>query len=155
MEPARISVEYTVPDRFWKFISEALEDLEACEANPAYQIDMEHWHTPSPHGNGCSVCLAGAVIANRLDIPPYRKCGPAYFKDDRLQDALRTLDILRDGNVRDAIYLFHSYGAPEAADDAIDDVEVISDEYCWYNISPEQFKAWMRKAIDILKKHDV
>ena len=56
----------------------ALKDLEACERSKKYEISMDDWYSPNKVKKKCSVCLAGACIAQRLgDGPTCRS--PEYF----------------------------------------------------------------------------
>lgn len=55
-----------LPEKASDLIRVALADLETIEADPRYMIDMEMWHKPNSH---CKVCLAGAVMAARVDAP--------------------------------------------------------------------------------------
>ena len=58
--------DLTLPDTMADLLEMALGDLEACEADPQYRINMSTWLQKTPRG--CQVCLAGAVIAQR--VPP-------------------------------------------------------------------------------------
>jgi len=47
----------------------ALTDMEKCEADPRYTINMGSWHTPElrdEQGTVCHVCMAGSVMAQRM-----------------------------------------------------------------------------------------
>lgn len=72
-----------LPNKPSKLLKVALEDLEAVEKDLKYRIDMNSWH--QPEDNKCSVCLAGAVMANRL------RCD--------IEKALDPYDLLVDGNI--------------------------------------------------------
>lgn len=56
----------SLPDKPSELILLALEDLEKTEKDGRYRIDMRVYHALMDPGMVCSVCLAGAVIAQRL-----------------------------------------------------------------------------------------
>ena len=88
-----------------ELIRVALDDLRLCEADPTYHIIMSTWHSPYQH-NTCAVCLAGAVMAQSLNIPPGVSADPHYFvADNRLINTLLALDALRTGDVSEALLL--------------------------------------------------
>ena len=71
-----------LPDKLSDLLEVGLEDLEKCEKDERYFIDMGEWHKPWP-GGICAVCMAGSVMAKRLktdsrDLVLY----PASFDDD-------------------------------------------------------------------------
>jgi hypothetical protein len=38
----------TLPEKLSDCLELALRDLEACEQDPAYEVDMKFWHKPQP-----------------------------------------------------------------------------------------------------------
>lgn len=56
-----------LPDKLSELIRVALIDLEKCENDPRYFIDMQEWHHFIA-GVFCQVCLAGAVAAQTIGI---------------------------------------------------------------------------------------
>lgn len=110
----------------WVAIRQALADLKKCEAaSETYSIDMAVWHTGGD--SRCSVCLAGAVMAQSLGASPKGPCHPGKFKG---QTALRlcALDRFRCGQFLLGLELFkesgfhNSRGTLEEASDAAQDV---------------------------------
>jgi len=75
----------------------ALEDLERCEADPRYEVDMGVWHEPFQDST-CQVCAAGAVMAQRLDVGINCSIEPVNFNDD-IRDKLFAINYLRRGNL--------------------------------------------------------
>lgn len=72
-----------LPDDPGELLNLALNDLEACERDPAYEIDMWVWHVPSRLGPGlCYVCLAGSIIAQHSDATVHQNLAPCSFDDD-------------------------------------------------------------------------
>ena len=73
----------------------ALKDLEACEKDPDYEINMNVWHKPV--GDQCMVCLAGAVMAQTFEMPKNRNSGIYQHEHATI---FYGLDELRQGKVR-------------------------------------------------------
>ena len=72
----------TLPNKPSELIRLALADLEACENDEHYQIDMYHWHKPfndNHTGIYCAVCLAGSVIAKTLGTDMNLEKDPLHF----------------------------------------------------------------------------
>ena len=113
-----------------KLIEIALNDLEAMEKTPGVQIDMRSWHDAD--AGGCSVCMAGAVMAKRLgaerDITYY----PRDFPGDTRQ--LNAINLLRVGDVENACYTLKIKNPNDFPDREIID----------YELSPTLFKEQMR-----------
>ena len=70
---------------------QALDDLKRLEKDPRYIIDMAIFHYPS-HSGHCHICLAGAVMASKLD--PREWVVPSYFVE---RDRLMGVDDFRCG----------------------------------------------------------
>jgi hypothetical protein len=87
-----------LPDIPSGLIRLALADLEACERDPQYRIDMEAWHWGAGAGAPCLVCFAGAVIAKTLHQDPHETIQPCYFYPSAARK-LRALDNFRCGFV--------------------------------------------------------
>jgi hypothetical protein len=75
----------------------ALEDLERCEADPRYEVDMGVWHENILNSK-CEVCAAGAVMAQRLDVGINCSIEPVNFNDD-IRDKLFAINYLRRGKL--------------------------------------------------------
>ena len=58
-----MSAVATLPDKPSELIRLALSDLEKCEGDSRYEVDMNEWHVPTQKGHVCYVCLAGSVMA--------------------------------------------------------------------------------------------
>lgn len=89
----------------------ALEDLARVEADPRYEVNMGVWHDNFGHGR-CHVCLAGAVIAGTMGVPPTQKISAPedavslYTRKemseavaDGVQTRLTALDFVRIGDI--------------------------------------------------------
>ncbi len=109
--------ENKLPDDPSALIRVALDDLKKCEADPAYEIDMGDWHNPSDQYTVCLVCLAGAVMAQRLGTDPEDYSIPCVFK---VKDAakLRALNEFRGGYVTAGLY-FMSLKLPAGIEQTI------------------------------------
>ena len=79
----------------------ALKDLETCRNSPKYTIDMDYWFYTN--GNECTVCLAGAVMAQTLGFDPMESpsCGPYTHPkiSDTTRKKLLALNNFRMGNI--------------------------------------------------------
>lgn len=103
----------TLPEKLSMAIRVALADLERCEADPRYEIDMGTWHEPvnisvplpevrAPEVE-CTVCLAGAAIAG-LGYPTSAFVWPkGNISGTRLADQMLALDCIMRGLVEEAV----------------------------------------------------
>ena len=79
----------------------AIADLEKCEDDEGYVIDMDTWHGDNGEYK-CVVCFAGAVMAQTLNAPIGANLSPSQidnvvgYKSAR---ALRALDYFRNGDL--------------------------------------------------------
>lgn len=126
-----------LPDKPSALIRLALRDLEKCEQSKNYQIEMGAWHEP----NGkCSVCLAGAVMAQSLYGERSKAFIPSDFGPNELK--LRALDDFRCGYINEAFMqlgMKHP-GLPEYF------------EVAQYRGNPQKFKKNMRQLATLLAK---
>lgn len=119
-------------------ILQALEDLEACERDPRYEIHMNAWH--EEEDGQCLVCLAGSVMAQRLGASVGEYLEPGDF--ERESNKLRALDNFRCGLVAEGLRQFHRQPV------AIEWERSIS-----YHTDPAAFKADMRRLAVLLAEH--
>ena len=127
-----------------ELIRTAIHDLEICEADPKYNVDMGIWHNPTHlslavNDTICSVCLAGTVMAQSLGADPEYKTSPCNFDED---DLLIALDHFREGDVRTALDIMghSSYLIPDFY------------EVTYYWVSPYRFKIDMLNMASDLEK---
>lgn len=76
----------------------AVNELEACEQSPEYEINMDRWY--SKEGGTCAVCFAGSVIAQRLI--PDGACWTQVLPNDfppAVSKRLSALDCFRTGKL--------------------------------------------------------
>lgn len=71
----------TLPDKLSDLIELALVCLIKCERSPNYKINMGVWHDPIWGHLPCSVCLAGAVMAQVLGADKGYRFGPSDFEE--------------------------------------------------------------------------
>ena len=93
-------------NKLHELLTIALDDLKKCEADPTYIINMHEWHVP--RGEQCSICLAGAVMAQSLGAYPSEHRS-LFSYDAPLDERLEALDDLRCGGIVDAC---HTMGIP-------------------------------------------
>lgn len=122
----------------------ALKDLAKCEKSPLYEVDMSGWHIPIPP-NGtramCSVCLAGAVMAQSLQVPLLANEQPWTPKHLDNFNQLMALDSLRKGRVSTALRIL---GLPDAGDH--------DRPVHYYGMDPKRFRRDMLKLARDLEK---
>ncbi len=83
-----------LPSKPSELIKLAIKDLQACRADPKYEIRMICWHVPV-YGK-CLICLAGAVMAKTLKINPVETIDPDDF-GTTTGNRLASLDYFRKG----------------------------------------------------------
>jgi hypothetical protein len=99
-----------LPSKPSRLIRAALKDLAKCETSPRFQIDMSDWMTKRWEDNVCSICLAGAMMAQRLPKIVIRKMKPydsIYPEQTEQESKLRALNAFREGDIRRGLaYLY-------------------------------------------------
>ncbi len=90
-----------LPDKPSKLLKVALTDLEKCEKDPIYKIDMTKWHRPAGT-NKCEVCLAGAVMAKSLKVYPNEELAPVDSSHSTARKLI-AIDCLRMGDIDDGL----------------------------------------------------
>lgn len=90
--------QVTLPDKPSELLAIALEDLELCEKDPVYEIDMSTYHSPSEETGRCAVCLAGSVLAQRMRVSPKTDWEKIEMDDSEILK-LKAIDRLRIGNL--------------------------------------------------------
>ena len=130
-----------LPDKLSALIRVAVADLEKCERDENYIVDMDYWHIY--RNNKCLVCLAGAVMAKSCNIPTTMDCSPFSFTIIRSEaNKLSALDSVRIGDIQEALGLF--------------DIEHNCDFYrdvTEYSRSPEKFKSELLTLADELEEY--
>ena len=125
----------------------ALNDLELCEKDPRYRIDMSDWHlTLTPHGV-CSVCLAGAMLAKSTDWPIDETYDLFCGEHDTQVEAV---DMLRNGSIGRALLHLGVISYGDEVPDGLSDVWVPN-----YTFQPEVFKARLRSIVQLLQEYDL
>ena len=95
-----------LPNKLSDLLELAMKDVRAIEEDPRYRLDMSHWHMPSIETPGvCLVCMAGAVMANTLEISPTQNFGEPHILVDYMNGpAIRAIDLMRKGAFEAAHY---------------------------------------------------
>ena len=131
-------------------IRAALADLRAIEADDGYVVDMSRWHWPTMDDRGqtvCQVCLAGAVMAQTLDVPHDLR----IYNDDlagygcSVENKMNALDFFRLGEIEEGLDML-GY-----------DVDKLSEEWQQYAYEaeydpadPDKFHVQMLRRADYL-----
>lgn len=138
-----------LPDKPSALIRVALEDLEKCEKDPRYEINMGRWHErtltdeDNPDSAKCAVCFAGVVVANRLGLTPDETFRFKAF-DYETRSKLLALDEFRCGCWRIAL-------AHMGINEPSEPLEINPFEIAIYRQDPAQFKTDMRALADLLE----
>jgi len=142
-----------LPDSVGDLIRLAIKDLETCEANPEYEIDMKDWHHYDEGTNKCYVCLAGSVMAQSLNTWSKVTVTRRHFQAE-IDDKLNMLDVCRDLTPHISVsgydqrsYLYTNYV------DMMESGEVF--EVANYKENPRQFKRDMLQLADLMDRYNV
>lgn len=109
MSETTIEYRMTLPDKASDLLELALKDMEAIRNNPEYLLDMGAWHRADVYTGKCHVCLAGAVIASRLDLPPAVSVNLSDFDEPTVLKLL-ALDNIRRGDVISGLRYLYGFG---------------------------------------------
>lgn len=100
-EPAA-PVDITKINTLHELLAVALGDFRQVLEDPRYLVDMRTWHTPVGK-NACQVCLAGSVLAKRLDTPLHTHAYELAMPRAPYWRHMKALNNLRRGKVGDAL----------------------------------------------------
>lgn len=92
-----------LPSKLSALLRIAVEDAQKCEADPRYVLDMGSWHEAGIEEGRCSVCMAGAVMAQHLGADPSESLTTSHFDADC--ELLEAVDCMRTGDFVDAFTL--------------------------------------------------
>ena len=93
-------------------LTQALDDMEALLDDNDYYMDCGEWHTPqyedAPENRRgkCSVCLAGCVMAQTLDIGKRAYRTPSHLLTEQ-EDKLTALDHFRRGEFQKGLEMWN------------------------------------------------
>ena len=137
--------EMCIRDRLGVF--GALGDLEYCERDPRYRINMGLWLAPTgsflPMQANCQVCLAGSVMARTFNCNEILPAGPSDYSLEA-DNRFRALDATRENNLLSAFY-FMRYDRESVL------VKEHHPNIPSYNLDPEGFKSALRDLAEILE----
>ncbi len=91
-----------LPDKISDLLEVAVDDVIKIKRRKSYALDMFNWHLPAvnPRNSSgkCTVCMAGAVMANRFPerMKEYNETCPSDFDEDT-EKKLDTINCLRKG----------------------------------------------------------
>lgn len=136
----------TLPNKLSALIRVALDDLEKCENDGRYRINMDIWHDPDPAISVCYVCLAGAVMAQSLKLAPSKSRAPSMFPEN--QSKLYALNGIRSGHIYGPLLEMGVGVSPDSMPEKLRKFSVTS-----YSRSPTQFKSDLRALADELEQY--
>ena len=110
MEPIDFTTK--IPDKLYKLVEIAKQDVLQRMEEPGFRIDMDIYITINSEGKPCQACLAGCYILGH--IPELIGVDDINWEqiDSVNERKLDALDSLRSGYVTDAVKLFY-YMQPE------------------------------------------
>lgn len=129
-------------------IEQAIHDLEEVESDERYLVDMGEWHSPRDSDGKCHVCMAGAVMAKRYNLPITAYATPGYGIvlqpfDTSTQMRLCGLDMFRTGRIEEGLRLFGVENMSHGT------------KYRWtksYEVDPTTFKRQILKLASDLRQ---
>lgn len=144
-----------LPNKLSECILVALRDLEKCEKNPKYKINMRIWHSPEKRTEDgdyipCNVCFAGAVMANTLKVKRSSSLNPSRFSKD-VQYKLDALDEARVGHIENALKPFSNSWNSKKIEEYFHTHGYGFDVAIYYK-NPKKFKDDMRELATNLKE---
>jgi len=138
-----------------ELIRVAVKDMELCEDDPDYRIDMGVWHQPIDEYNEfCSVCFAGSVMSKTLKIGPHEYAEPYLGEhcnnklwSNKEADKFRALERFRRGEIHFAVELVvgGTHSDPFVLPTYIEDIQA-------YRLEPDVFKLQMLAIADELEE---
>ncbi len=129
----------------------AVNDLEKCEIDPNYVVDMDTWHSDfNVDNHPCHVCLAGSVMAKTVGYKISTEYDGAYHEfSDRSN--FEALNQIRQLSIASALEWFGDENNAKT-EEIEDDILELIDEKRGYSDCPDTFKANMRFIASELKK---
>lgn len=137
-----------LPDKLSDLIELALSDMEKCESDSNYEVDMDQWVLPIK--GKCRVCLAGSVLVQTMGLSRTEQHLPNYMDRDT-HDKCYILDNVRRSWWPDAL-------KPMFPPDSLSYIGFLCAKLPNvppYRHNPNGFKTALRKAITVLKEHDL
>lgn len=136
-------IEIHLPDKLSDLLDMALDDLREIEKDGRYIVNMHYWHVavhPREDTTKCYVCLAGAVLARKMNHPMVSLHPDGELPEN--EHKLQAIDHLREGNVDLA---FKELGLPDPGLHLNRDVD-------WYEDDRVAFTSNLRNLATDLRK---
>jgi hypothetical protein len=132
-----------LPKKLSELLRMALDDLYKAERDPRFFVDMGAWYcVDEDNPDRCLCCLAGAVIANRMNVNPASErydMPEGVDPDDAC--VLQALDHLRSGNIQAAEFAMGNFNS---------EVENFTIEPYWQD--PDQWREDMEAMLVKMKE---
>ena len=139
-----------LPDALSQAIRDCLEDLEMCEKDRRYQINMNAWHILAANGK-CNVCLGGARLARIRDNPE-----EDLVEGENIPRKIYAMDKVKFGQMFEAAYWFYTdTNAMEKVLEmrsALNELTKTTGTIPSYHINKKKFKKILLQAADGLEK---
>lgn len=146
-----------LPDTLHGLLELALNDLELCEKDPDYDIDMLTWHfydydeESNREKPQCIVCMVGAILAKTCNIPIDHNIADIGLSDYDNAKKFQAIDWLRSGDVSSAYRILndsHSFSS------LTESAELMAFNRCIkpYCADVELNKKQLRTLVNVLKE---
>ena len=148
-----MSTKQHLPTTPSELIRLALADLRAIEDDDGYVVDMCNWHWPTMDNRGrkvCLVCLAGAVIAQTLDVPREQAISIDDLDSNRVGERLRALDFFRLGEIEIGL-AFLRQGISDLDTELGEEWQQYAYEVVYDPADPGKFHAQMHRRADFFE----
>lgn len=96
-----------LPRKMSELLRLAVKDAQTCEADPRYRLSMDDWHRYRDSSSQCHVCMAGAVMAQSLEVGLETSTMPHELGCDK-HEILTAIDRMRIGAMRVAANMLQS-----------------------------------------------
>lgn len=141
-----------------KLLDLALKDLKKCDEDENFEIDMAVWFNVDAH-NKCTVCMAGAVLAQEVHGGDIQNVGKSYTPGSTpIPSKMHAIDDLRELCISSAytrIYGVHPEGNLMMDIDDIFQKITNNNEPPTYRDDKEHFYKVMEELQSELKKIDI
>ena len=103
MEAFKHKEDFKMPEKPSAGIRVAIHDLELCEKNPKYVINMNVWHERLYNDRAkkelCEVCLGGSILARKVDDDYFSHSSA----DTPLGEKIHAMEYFRRGRIRTGV----------------------------------------------------
>ena len=142
------------PDTLSETILMAINSLEAVEDDESYSIDMDYWQWYNKTEDTCNVCLAGAVLVDKVGIDREQTIDnlESLVENGLLEESdlntLAALNEVRRGYIHSAVRMFYDPYTIDLNDIDLPDIVDIT----FYTWDKNRFKADLIVIASMMEK---